>query len=210
MAGRRPARILWAMAAPTRYTRHRAGRPEEEGEERRPSRRPGQSGLPIVPIAALVVMVGAAIWFARLIADNTAEPAAAAPAEPAYVPFADVPLEEPPTPGERASDGGLYARAPNDLAASNPDWARALALASTADGYFAEAQKAKADGDYALFNEKGKLAKETYDEAFTLTAAWEEDLFEKYGERDRQVRQIVRTRTRWIDRVRVLHKTTSR
>jgi len=207
MAGRRQGRILWAMARRTRYG---AGRREEEPEERRPRRRPGQSALPIVPLLALVVMVGAAIWFARLIAGGTPEPAPAEPVKSGYMPFSDVPPEEPPTPGERVTDSGTYARAPNDLAASNPDWARALELAAEADGYFAQAQKAKADGDHALFNEKGKLAKETYDEAFTLTATWEEELFEKYGERDRQVREIVRARTRWIDRVRVLHKTTSR
>ena len=43
-----------------------------------------------------------------------------------------------------------------------------------------------------------------------MTALWEEQLLEKYGETDRQVRDIMRTRNKWFELLRALHKTTGR
>ena len=46
-----------------------------------------------------------------------------------------------------------------------------------------------------------------FDAAFTMTAIWEEELLEQYSDTDPQVRDIVRTRNKWIDKVRHFHKT---
>ncbi|MDP6408102.1 MAG: hypothetical protein QGI46_01865 [Planctomycetota bacterium] len=161
-----------------------------------------------MPIAGLAALIAAAILFARML-PGTEPGAEAAPAAGAHEPFSSVTQEAPPAPG---GGGGarLYDRAPSDLAASHAPWMEALEIAREADLLFAEAQKAKGATDHAAFQAKGRAAKETYDRAFTMTALWEEQLLESYGDRDRQVRVIVRERNRWIDRVRVLHKTTGR
>jgi len=194
------------MASSRRRT---AAEGDEEGG-RRPRQRSQSSTSVMLPAAILLGMIVGAIVLARAIADKEDAQAAAAteqPAEQKYV--TTVPDEEPPKTSGIGSPGS-FTRAPSGLAASNPQWAEALTIAAAADELFAEAQKAKADGDHAAFQLKGKAAKETYDKAATLTAAWEEELLETYGERDPQVRDIQRTRTRWLDRLRVLHKTTGR
>jgi hypothetical protein len=161
----------------------------------------------MLPIVGLGALIATAILFARMLPDD-GESAIPAPSEPTHQPFSTVAEEAPPSAGGGA--GRLYNRAPSDLAASYPPWLEALEIAREADGLFSEAQEAKQATDHAGFQTKGKAAKETYDRAFTMTALWEEQLLESYGDRDRQVRVIVRERNRWIDRVRVLHKTTGR
>ena len=202
--GARGVRILCGVA----HRRRNAGR-ERPAEEESPGglRRTRASGPSLLPLAGLGALIAAAILFARMLPDD-GESTTAAPNEPAHQPFSSVAEEAPPSAGGGA--GRLYNRAPSDLAASYPPWMEALELARKADGIFSEAQEAKRTTDHAGFQAKGRAAKEAYDKAFTMTALWEEQLLESYGDRDRQVRVIVRERNRWIDRVRVLHKTTGR
>ena len=85
-----------------------------------------------------------------------------------------------------------------------------MKIADQAAVTFASAAKAKANGDHSTWNEKGNEAKELYDRAIILTAAWEDQLMEEYGDTDRQVREIMSIRTKWIEKLTVLHKTTGR
>lgn len=196
--------MLARMATQSRSS----SRTNRDDQEQRPRPKKSQQP-PIVPALLLLVLIAGAIVLARSVAQK--EDAAPTPVAepPAPKPFASVPDEAPPTP-KGGSARGSYPRAPEGLASSNPVWAEALKVAATASELFDEAQKAKAAEDHTLFQLKGKAAKETYDKAFLMTAEWEEQLLAQYGDRDPQVREIVSTRNRWIDRVRVLHKTTGR
>lgn len=184
---------------------------DDEDAPRRPRQRSQSSNSILVPAAILMGMIVGAILLARAIATKEDDAQAATPqAQPEEERFfTSVPEEEPPSV-TGGGPVGSFTRAPTGLAASNPDWAEALTVAEAADALFAEAQQAKQADDTATFQLKGKAAKETYDKAILMTAEWEEELLDKYGERDPQVRDIQRTRTRWIDRLRVLHKTTGR
>jgi hypothetical protein len=199
------------MAKVTRYAY--SGREGKDGgeEPRRPSARARQSSSPLVPLAILLGMIVGAIVLARAIAGRQQEEQTPAPAA-ASGPKPFEGYEEAP-PAKRSStsrDGRSYPPAPAGLAASNPDWGRALAIAAEADLLFAEVQRAKQDDAHTLFLEKGLEAKRKYDEAFAMTAVWEERILDQYGDRDPQVREIVRVRTDWSNRMRMLHRTTGR
>lgn len=185
-----------------------SSRTDRDDQEQRARPRKSQQP-PIVPALLLIVLIAGAIVLARTVAQKQDAEPAPAPQPTAPKPFASVPDEAPPAP-KAGSARISYPRAPDGLADSNPVWAEALKVAATAAELFDEAQKARAAEDHALFQLKGKAAKETYDKAFLMTAEWEEKLLEQYGDRDPQVREILSTRNRWIDRVRVLHKTTGR
>lgn len=197
-------------------------RRRNDPDDDEPDRR-GRGGSPsplamLVPAGVLLGLIAAAILLARTISSKQVEQAAATaaaaeekPKEPEKKYFTTVPDEKPPEPrGGSGHAPSNKPRAPEGLAESNPDWAKALELARVADELFAEASQAKAADDHETFQLKGKAAKESYDKAIEITAVWEEELLDKYGDRDPQVRAIQNTRTRWTDRLRVLHKTTSR
>jgi hypothetical protein len=182
---------------------------DEEEAPRRGRQRSQSPNSILLPAAVLMGLIVGAILLARAVATREA-PQAAPSNEPAQPePFSKY-TEEPPSVSGRPGGGPAVPRAPSGLAASNPDWAEALTIAAAADELFAEANKAKLAEDHATFALKGKAAKETYDKAIILTAAWEEEILDKYGERDPQVREIMRIRSSWIDRLRVLHKSTGR
>lgn len=195
------------MAKVTRYGYSN----RESDEERRPARAAKKTSSPLVPLAVLFGIILGAVILARSFAGKKdATPVEAAPAATGPKPFEKY-VEAPPTPREPSSrDGRAYPPAPEGLAESNPDWARALEIGDEADVLFDAAQAAKRADQTTLFLEKGNAAKAKYDEAFTLTAVWEEELLEKYGDRDRQVKAIMNKRTAWSDRLRVLHKSTGR
>ena len=187
---------------------------DEELDRRGRGRQPSPMAM-LLPAALLLGLIAAAIILARSISSKQVDQAATAaeekPKEPEKKYFTSVPPEKPPEPrGGVGSAPSTKPRAPEGLAESNPDWAKACELAKVADDLFAEAQQAKATDDHETFQLKGKAAKESYDKAIEMTAVWEEELLDKYGDRDPQVRAIQSTRTRWTDRLRVLHKTTSR
>ena len=70
--------------------------------------------------------------------------------------------------------------------------------------------QAKRGGRMESMNEKGRRARKKYDQALELTASWEEDLIEEHGDSDPGVREIMRTRDQWFDRVHWLHKSVAR
>lgn len=192
------------MSKPTRY-RYADG-------EMAPRRGRGRSqpALPVLPVVSFLALLAVAILAARMIGDErggtTAE---AAPAEAGRKPFASVPDEPPP------NSKGRTAFAPTDdapagLLAGDGTWKRALELAAEAESVFARARKARDTGDMSRWNELAHQAKELFDQAFTMTAPIEEDWIARFGETDRQVREMMRTRTRWQERMTLLHKTTGR
>lgn len=189
------------MARGTRY--------DEDDDQPRSRRRSKPSGPPLIPIFALIVLMGGAVYLARLAAQNKPEPEEPKEAVKASEIFGDLPVEEPPPrPG---GDGSRKAtnKAPEGLA-NNPDFIRAKEIAVQANVVFEAAKKAKSAGDHGEWNIKAQEAKELFDQAFIMTAVWEEELLEKYGDRDRQVKAIMSERNKWIDKVRTLHKTSGR
>lgn len=192
------------MARTSRYENY-------EGEEgSRPRRRPKKQGPPLVPILALVVVMAGAVWLARMAAQNKPEEQPPKEEVKAAEIFGDLPEEQPPDrTGMGQGNFKLKNAAPEGLA-NNANWQEALAVAARAQAALDVAKKAKADDDHATWNKRGVEAKELYDEAITMTAVWEEELLEQYGDKDRQVRAIMKTRSKWFDLLRTLHKTTGR
>jgi hypothetical protein len=177
----------------------------ERERERRPAR-PRSTAPLVVPGLLATVLVGVAVVVGIL---NRREPAPqAAPPEERPRPFADLPPDVPPS---RRGNGAAPALelAPSGLKA-DPVWVAAVALAREGEGYFDEARTAKNAGQHALANEKGNLARAKFDQAVESTAVFEEELLAKYGDRDPQVRDIKRERTRWFERLDWLLKSVGR
>jgi len=184
---------------------------QSDGEENsRPRRRARKPGPPLLPILALIVVMAGAVYIARLAAQNKPEKEKPKEEVQAQDIFGDLPLEQPP---DRSAFGHGKKRLTNTAPAGLADdanWIAAKQVASDAAAELELAKAAKAAGDHAAWNTKGKEAKELYDKAITMTAVWEEKLMEDYGDTDRQVRAIMDERNKWFDMLRTLHKTTGR
>lgn len=192
------------MSKPTRYRRE-----DDEAAPRR-GRGRSQAAFPVLPVVSFLALLAVAILAARMIGEDPSQAAQpTAPAEEGPKPFASVPDEAPPGRGGssafRTTDD-----APAGLLATDETWKRALDLAAEAESVFAKAREARDAGDAARWNELGNRAKELFDEAFTITAGLEEEWISRFGETDRQVREMMRTRTRWQERMALLHKSTGR
>lgn len=186
----------------------RTGPREEPAAGRRP--RSSAAGPPIFPLLGLVALIAVAIVFARMYSagERASEPSSQAPA---HVPFGDLPEEKPPT---RTAGGGTARaattqRAPEGLEA-DPIWQRALALGAKGDEALARSNAARQSGESALSQAASREARDAYDEALTQSAAWLEDLLGRYGDTDRQVRQISRVRDGWFRNLTALRRTTGR
>jgi hypothetical protein len=200
------------MARTTRSTR----RPDDEEET--PARRaPAQRGLPVAPIAILVVLLGGALFFARVINETKKDKAD----EPEVidnrrVPFSDLPREVPTKGGQAAQPTGSsepgvsYDTPPTGLLATNQVWLDALKDAAEAESLFLAAQNAKAANDHSAFRENGIAAKDLFSKVLEDTYVLEEELVEEYGDRDAQVRDVIKKRTAWTKRLSTLSKTTGR
>jgi len=129
--------------------------------------------------------------------------------ESGYTPFSSVPDEAPPDISGRK--GMKWVRnAPPGLADTSAAFATARLLAAQGEQHLDAARAADAAGDSAEARSLRKQAKEAYDTAFTDTAGWEMELVKAWSDKDIQVRDIQRERTRWMDRIIALHKTTGR
>ena len=160
----------------------------------------------LVPGLIAVVLIGAAVAVGML---NRPESSASEEQQAEVVkgpaPFSDMPPEEPPKP--RAGSG--RPAAPEGLAEQTL-WVDAVAIADQGEELFQLARKAKAAGEHTKANKEGRAAREKFNEAVEMTAAWEEELLEKYGDRDPQVRAIKHKRTRWFTRLDWLLKSIAR
>jgi hypothetical protein len=176
--------------------------------DRRQAKRPGMGMyIPILLAAVIVCGIGLAMITDQ---QKKAEPPVAAAAPKKADPFADVPPEAPP---KRAGGGSgskytFVSQAPDGLA-NNETWKAALVIGAEGEKLYEEAKKAHAANDRTLLNDKGRQAREKLVSAVEMTAAWEEELLEKYGDGNLQVREIVAVRSRWVKGMIWLHKTVS-
>lgn len=185
----------------------------------RRSRRPpsGPSLGPLIPVVVLALVgIGAAGFFHGLKREGEAGRETTDEPSPATDPFASLPPEVPPALRPQPGDGPARDRVaepapePAPVTADDPRWARALELGQEAEALALEARRAKERDDHALFQEKGKAAKETFDEAFTVSVEYEAELVARLGEDHPTVRSVVRVRNGWQDEMRVFHRTTGR
>jgi hypothetical protein len=179
----------------------------KEREERpRRSSRSRNTSFPVGPALGVVGIVVLAYFGSQMIAEGSApEPVQ----EPSYVPFANVKDEAPPDLSNRLGSRWVK-NAPEGLAASSAAFAAARRLAAQGEKFLAAARAADAAGDSAKARGLRKQAHTAYDQAFTDTAMWEMEIEEAYSDRDRQVEQIKKERSRWMARIIALHKTTGR
>ena len=176
-------------------------------EERQPrSSRSRSTGVPMGPAVAVLALLVVAYFGSQMIAESSAPPPAE---EPTYVPFANYKDEAPPDPSTRQGKGRVD-NAPAGLADRSVAFAAARSLAAQGEKALVDARAADASGDSAKARELRKLAHTTYDQAFTDTAIWEEEIVSKYTDRDRQVKKIMDERSRWMQKIIALHKTTGR
>ncbi len=187
-------------------------RPADKQQESERGRRaaPKRGMSPLIPLAVvIVILVGGAIAVATG-TDKKAKEAPAPVASNKPKPFDDLPAEQPPSKKAGSSGGRTFiAEAPEGLEA-DANWLKAIAIANEGAKLYDEAVAAKTQGNTALLNQKGAAARTKLNDAFDMTAVWEEELFEKYGDANPSVRRIVKTRTEWMDKVRWLHKSIAR
>jgi len=165
------------------------------------------SSASVLPGLIAVALLGAAVAVGVLNRSEDEPAQAAEEVAPGPRPFADMPPEEPP--GKSSSSGGSFTRAPEGLA-NEAIWVEATALAKEAEDLFQKTLTAKRAGDQTTANTHGRAAREKFNQAVEMTALWEEELFEKHGDRDPQVREIKRTRSKWFSRLDWLLKSIAR
>jgi hypothetical protein len=184
--------------------------PNEPAGRRPRASRNANTGFPVGAALAVVALLGLGYFGSLMIAEGSNGPGGSGSAEaPAYVPFSSVPEESPPDISNRPGMKWVN-NAPADLALSSSAFATARKLAAKGAQHLVDARSADAAGNSDEGRVQRKAAKVAYDTAFTDTAAWEMELLEAYTDKDRQVRDIQRERTKWMDRIIALHKTTGR
>lgn len=180
---------------------------DRDRNDRRPARTTSMAMyIPILLAAVIVCGIGLAIMTDK----PTAKSETTTPVVEQRNPFADVPDEKPPAKNAAtgSSKYNFVSQAPDGLA-NNDNWRAALKLAAEGEKLFEEAAQAKAAGDVATLNDKGRQAREKLTSAVEMTAVWEDELLEKYGDANLAVREIKRTRSGWIDKMRWLHKSSA-
>ena len=185
-------------------------RPQPNQEEPERGRRPQRkSGLnPLIPLLLVVVLLGGGAIAVLGGKPKKEEPKVEVSTKPK--PFADLPPEAPPSKAKSSGSGRIFvAEAPEGLA-NDANWIKASKIAQEGLGLYDEAVAAKNASDTPLLNSKGAASRDKLNEAFEMTAVWEEELLTKYGDANPEVRRIMKTRTEWIDKVRWLHKSIAR
>lgn len=187
-------------------------RPQQKQEEPERGRRaaPKRGMNPLIPLVVVVVILGGGVM--AVVAGSGKKPAEAPKpvASNKPKPFDDLPPEQPPSKKAGSSSGRTFiADAPDGLE-SDANWQKAILIANEGAKLYDEAVAAKTGGNTALLNQKGAAARTKLNDAFDMTAMWEEELFTKYGDANPEVRRIVKTRTEWMDKVRWLHKSIAR
>jgi hypothetical protein len=179
----------------------------EDQEERRPRGSRGRStGFPVGPALAVVALIALAFFGTKAI---SVKPEEAPVAKEPYVPFADLPDEAAPDPSARAGVRWVD-NAPAGLAKSSPVFAAARLLALEGEQHLVAARAADSKGDASAARDLRKQAHAAYNKAFEDTAMWEMEIEGQHSDRDRQVEKIKKERSRWMQTVIALHKTTGR
>jgi len=179
----------------------------EDQEERRPrSSRSRNTGFPVGPALGVAALIALGYFGTQAISvEAPPEPAAKEP----YVPFADLPEETAPDPSSR-SGARWVDNAPAGLADSSAAFAAARRLAAEGERHLVAARAADAKGDSSGARDLRKQAHTAYNQAFEDTALWEMQIEGQYTDRDRQVEKIKKERSRWMQKIIALHKTTGR
>ena len=179
-----------------------------EGEERRArSSRRSNTGFPVGPAIGVVGLVLLAYFGSQMIAGDSAPPPP--PETSPYVPFSTVKDEAPPDPSNRPGRRWVD-KAPAGLAESSAAFAAARKLAAQGEKFLVDARAADAAGDSSKASTLRKQAHAACNQAFADTAVWEMEIEAAYSDRDRQVEAIKKVRSRWMDKIIALHKTTGR
>ena len=179
------------MTPPPRDSRPERPRPGRRAASANPS------PLAIACFVALILALGVGGWAARAKKAAAEEEGGSAPA-PAVAPFADVAREAPPTAPAGRARVLESNRAPAGLL-EDPRWAGALQIAQEAYALRDLAEDAKASDDWADYSSKAVAAREGFGKALDASRSFEDQSIDKYGENDRQVKQIARERNKWID-----------
>ena len=173
---------------------------DSRSERPRPGRRAASanpSPLAIACFVALILALGVGGWAARAKKAAAEEEGGSAPA-PAVDPFAGVTREAPPTAPAGRARVRESNRAPAGLL-KDPRWVGALQIAQDAYALRDLAEDAKASDDWADYTSKAVAAREGFGKALDASRSFEDQSIEKYGENDRQVKQVARERNKWID-----------
>lgn len=181
--------------------------PNEPVARRPRASRSANTGFPVGGALAVVALIAVGYFGSQIIASGSGGPSK--PEAPTYVPFSSVAEESPPDISNRPGMKWVN-NAPEGLASSSAAFDVARKLAAEGEKHLADARTADAAGKSEEGRAHRKDAKLAYDTAFTDTAAWEMEILAAYTDKDRQVRDIQRERTKWMDRIIALHKTTGR
>ncbi|MBM3989852.1 MAG: hypothetical protein FJ298_02480 [Planctomycetes bacterium] len=188
-------------------------RPQHKQEEPERGRRaaPKRGMSPLIPLVVVIVILGGGVMAVVAGSGKQPEQAPQPAASKKPKPFDDLPPELPPSKKAGSSGNGrsFIADAPDGLE-KDANWQKAILIANEGAKLYDEAVAAKTAGDTALLNHKGAAARTKLNDAFDMTAMWEEELFTKYGDANPEVRRIVKTRSDWMDKVRWLHKSIAR
>ncbi len=169
------------------------------------TRKKQNSGPPIGGLLLLGVVMAGAVVLARMAAQDQKQEKVVEPEVQASDIFGNLPEETPAGPNPASETN----KSPEDIA-ETACWVEAQAVAVRAAAVYKVAKEAKARDDHAVWAERGKEAKELYDQAVILSVEWERGLIEKYGDGDRRVRAITAELNGWFKILEVLAKTTGR
>lgn len=121
-------------------------------------------------------------------------------------PFGDLPGQ----PKVRSGNASGPRKEKTDLAPAGtenkPLWVKAKAEAKIALELLDEAERAKKKKDFVAYEQKANAGREILDEQLVLTADWEAELFDKYGDNDRTVDRISALRSVWFKKVKKYRK----
>jgi hypothetical protein len=158
------------------------------------------------PALGVVALIALAYLGTKAI---SVEPPAEAPKKEPYVPFASLAEESAPDPSSRPGARWVD-NAPAGLADSSSAFAAARGLAVEGEQHLVAARAADSKGESSAARDLRKQAHAAYNQAFEETAMWEMEIEGKYSDRDRQVEKIKKERSRWMQKIIALHKTTGR
>ena len=184
-----------------------------------PSRSQG-APLPIVPIFALMALLGGAFFVVRSMAGDRVADGDGPPAvqRDFSTPFADRARYEDPTEPRYGSGAGSSngsgtgsrraPRARNIPAelAQHPNWARAQELISLADQLRDRAAEVQREGNLTTYRELAGEAAEKYEEALNMTLEWQTRLEGELGAEDPEVLRLGDTRSDWRRRLQSVRK----
>ncbi len=181
--------------------------PPEDQEGRRPrGARSKNTGFPVGPALAVVALIALGVLGTKAVSIKPEQEAA--PPEK-YEVFPE--LEEESAPDPSARSGARWVdNAPAGLAESSVAFAAARRLAAEGEQHLVAARSADAEGASSKARDLRKQAHAVYNQACEDTALWEMEIEGQYSDRDRQVEKIKKERSRWMQKIIALHKTTGR